>query len=909
MIQETLPKVYNPHEVEAKWYKYWEENNYFRAKIERGKRPFTIVIPPPNITGSLHMGHALNNTLQDIVIRKHRMQGDPTLWLPGTDHAGIATQNVVERQLAQEGLTRQDIGRQEFIIRTWKWKEQYGNRIIDQLKRLGASCDWSRERFTMDESYSKAVRRDFVQLYHEGLIYRDKYIVNWCPRCFTALADIEVEYKEQEGNLYYVKYMVKDSNDYITVATTRPETILGDTAVAVHPEDARYKDYVGQTVILPILGREIPVIADDYVSPEFGTGALKVTPAHDPHDFEIGQRHDLERVSVFTPEGRMNKEAGPYNGMDRYEARKAIIKDLEERGLLVKVEPMTHSVGHCYRCDTTTEPYLSTQWFMLMQPFVGPAIKAVEEGLISFTPAQWTKTYFDWMYNIRDWCISRQIWWGHQIPAWYCKDCDEIIVAEEVPSRCTKCDSTNLEQESDVLDTWFSSALWPFATLGWPEETDDLKYFYPTSLLVTSHDIIFFWVARMIMMGLHFMHDIPFSDVYIHALVRDEFGRKMSKSRGNVIDPLDIIEEFGTDALRFTLSSMATPGRDIFLSRERIEGYRNFANKLWNASRFVLMNLSDFTENLAADLTKLEASGELGKLGKLTREADEFTRADLELADRWILSRLNRITMQVDDAIEARNFAEASRLIYDFLWSDFADWYIELAKPRLYQKEDLRTRLLAQSLLVNVLDHTLRLLHPFMPFITEEIWQRITTISGSMIRESIVVAPWPKANTAMIDAAAESDMGLIQSVTSSIRSIKSVLGIALTRPVKVLLNTPDENKRDVLNRDSSYIKELAWVENLVIGANITKPEHSAVDVEQGIEIFMPLEGLVDIEEERRRLEKELAKTEADAEKSRRKLANPQFLEKAAPQVVDKEKAKLAEFDDKIAKLKRQLESL
>ncbi|MDI6716662.1 MAG: valine--tRNA ligase [Actinomycetota bacterium] len=879
MGREVLPKVYNPHEVEAKWYKFWEKKGYFRAEIEPGKKPYTIVIPPPNVTGSLHMGHALNNTLQDIVIRKHRMQGDATLWLPGTDHAGIATQNVVERQLAQQGLTRQDVGRDEFIKRTWEWKEQYGSRIINQLKRLGASCDWSRERFTMDEGYSKAVRRDFVQLYHEGLIYRDKYIVNWCPRCFTALADIEVEYKEQEGNLYYVKYMVKDSQDYITVATTRPETILGDTAVAVHPEDARYKDYVGETVILPILGREIPVIADDYVNPAFGTGALKVTPAHDPHDFEIGERHKLERISVFTPEGKMNENAGPYKGMDRYECREAIVKDLAEQGLLVKIEPMTHSVGHCYRCDTTTEPYLSTQWFMRMKPLAEPAIKVVEDGLISFVPEQWTKTYFDWMYNIRDWCISRQIWWGHRIPAWYCKDCNEVIVAEEEPTSCTKCESTNLEQDSDVLDTWFSSALWPFATLGWPDDTAELRYFYPTSLLVTSHDIIFFWVARMIMMGLHFMGKKPFSDVYIHALVRDEFGRKMSKSRGNVIDPLDVIEEFGTDALRFTLSSMATPGRDIFLSKERIEGYRNFANKLWNASRFVLMNLEGYKKIEVAD-------------------------SDLALADRWILSRMNRVTVQVDEAIKEYNFAEASRLIYDFFWSDFADWYIELSKPRLYQKEDEHMRLVTQNLLVDVVDHTMRLLHPFMPFITEEIWQKLPGPG-----ESIVIAPWPAANISIINDVVESEMALIQSVTSSIRSIKSVLGIALTKPVKALLSTPDEGKKEILERDSSYIKQLAWVEELIIGTGIIKPKHAAVDVEQGVEIFVPLEGLVNIEEEKNRLAKELSKTEADAEKSRRKLENPQFVEKAAPHVVEKEKAKLAELDEKISKLEKQLESL
>ena len=878
-MEETLPKVYNPHEVEAKWYDIWVERGYFRARVDADKKPYSIVIPPPNVTGSLHMGHALNNTLQDIAIRKHRMEGDSTLWLPGTDHAGIATQNVVERQLAQEGLTRHDVGRDDFIKRTWAWKDQYGSRIINQLKRLGASCDWSRERFTMDEGYSKAVRRDFVQLYKEGLIYRDNYIINWCPRDLTALSDIEVEHAEEEGNFYYVKYMLKGTPDFITVATTRPETILGDTAVAVNPEDDRYQDLIGLTVVVPVVGREIPVIADNHVNPEVGTGALKVTPAHDPHDFEIGLRHDIEQISVFTPDGMMNEEAGKYEGMSREECREAILEDIEKAGLLVKVEPMTHSVGHCYRCDTTIEPYLSTQWFMKMKPLAEPAIAAVKEGRVKFVPAQWEKTYFDWMYNIRDWCISRQIWWGHQIPAWYCQDCDEIVVAEETPSACTKCGGANLVQDTDVLDTWFSSALWPFATLGWPLETEELKYFYPTSLLVTSHDIIFFWVARMMMMGLHFMRDIPFDDVYIHALVRDEQGRKMSKSRGNVIDPLDVIEEFGTDALRFTLSSMATPGRDIFLSRERIEGNRNFANKLWNASRFVLMNLEGFE--------------------RIVVKEEEFT-----LADRWIFSRMNNIVSQVEDSLRVYNVAEASRLIYDFFWSDYADWYIELAKPRLYQKDDPRQRLVAQNLLVEIMDVTLRLLHPFMPFITEEIWQKFPGTG-----ESIVIAPWPRMDGSRIDMGAESQMDVVQRVTSSIRAIKSVLGIALTKPVTALLKTTDADKQAILEKDASYIKELAWVEELIISPDITKPEHAAVDVAPGVEIFIPLAGLVDIEEEKKRLGKELAKTQTDAEKTRKKLSNPQFMEKAAPEVVEKEKAKLIEFDEKISKLTKQLESL
>ncbi|MDI6816801.1 MAG: valine--tRNA ligase [Actinomycetota bacterium] len=879
MLEETLPKVYNPHEVEAKWYDIWVERGYFHAQVDTDKKPYSIVIPPPNVTGSLHMGHALNNTLQDIAIRKHRMEGDSTLWLPGTDHAGIATQNVVERQLAKEGLTRHDVGRDDFIRRTWEWKDQYGSRIISQLKRLGASCDWSRERFTMDEGYSKAVRRDFVQLYNEGLIYRDNYIINWCPRDLTALSDIEVEHAEEEGNFYYVKYMLKGTPDFITVATTRPETILGDTAVAVNPEDARYQDFVGLTVVVPIVGREIPVIADNHVNPEVGTGALKVTPAHDPHDFEIGQRHDIEQISVFTPDGMMNEEAGKYEGMSREECRKAILEDIEQAGLLVEVEPMTHSVGHCYRCDTTIEPYLSTQWFMKMKPLAEPAIAAVREGRVKFVPVQWEKTYFDWMYNIRDWCISRQIWWGHQIPAWYCQDCDEIVVAEETPAACTKCGGASLVQDTDVLDTWFSSALWPFATLGWPDDTAELKYFYPTSLLVTSHDIIFFWVARMMMMGLHFMRDIPFDDVYIHALVRDEQGRKMSKSRGNVIDPLDVIDEFGTDALRFTLSSMATPGRDIFLSRERIEGNRNFANKLWNASRFVLMNLEGFE--------------------RIVVKEEEFN-----LADRWIFSRMNNVVSQVEDALRVYNVAEASRLIYDFFWSDYADWYIELAKPRLYQEENPRQRLVAQNLLVEIMDVTLRLLHPFMPFITEEIWQKFPGTG-----ESIVIASWPRMDGSRIDMEAEGQMDAVQRVTSSIRAIKSVLGIALTKPVTAMLKTTDADKQVILEKDASYIKELAWVEELIISPDIAKPEHAAVDVAQGIEIYIPLAGLVDIEEEKKRLGKELAKTQTDAEKTRKKLSNPQFMEKAAPEVVEKEKAKLVEFDEKIHKLTKQLASL
>ena len=877
-MKEILPKVYEPREVEAKIYPEWEKKGYFKARITPDRKPFTIVIPPPNVTGSLHMGHALNNTLQDAVVRRKRMQGVPTLWLPGTDHAGIATQNVVEREIAKEGLTRHDLGRERFIERTWEWKEQYGSRIILQLKRLGASCDWARERFTLDEPYTKAVRGVFVRLYEEGLIYRGDYIVNWCPRCRTALSDIEVEYRETVGKLWYIKYPIKDQAEFIAVATTRPETMLGDTAVAVNPEDVRYGEYVGLTAILPLMNREIPIIADDFVDPEFGTGAVKVTPAHDPNDFEMGNRHGLERIVVMTPEGVMNENAGPYRGLDRYEARERIVADLQKLGLLDRVEEHVHSVGVCYRCETVIEPYLSKQWFIKMKPLAEPAIKAVEDGRVTFTPASWTKTYFDWMHNIRDWCISRQIWWGHQIPAWYCDECGKTVVAYEAPAECPKCGGA-LTQDPDVLDTWFSSALWPFATLGWPEETRDLEYFYPTSLLTTSHDIIYFWVARMIMMGLHFQNEVPFREVYIHALIRDAQGRKMSKSRGNVIDPLDVIERYGTDALRFTLTSLATPGRDIFLSEERIEGMRNFANKIWNASRFVLMNLEGY-------------------------ETTQIGPEELELADRWILSRLNRTVESVDAAMDAYNFAEASRLLYDFFWSDFADWYVELAKGKLYGANEARKRSIAQNILVRSLDNTLRLLHPYMPYITEEIWKRLPGTG-----ESIVIASWPKADKAAIDPEAEADFAILQAVISAIRSIKSVLNIPLTRGVRALMMTDDHGKRCLLDEHREYIAGLAFVKDLAITPRAEKPAGSAIAVESGVEIYVPLEGLVDIAEEKRRLSKELAKLEGDREKAASKLATPGFLAKAAEQVVEREREKLSQLDDKIAKIKIQVEML
>ncbi len=881
-MKREISPAYNPKDVENKWYSHWFSKGYFHAPIDKEREPFTIVIPPPNITGSLHMGHALNNILQDIIVRKRRMEGCVTLWLPGTDHAGIATQNVVEQELAREGLTRQDLGREKFLEKVWEWKERYGSTIINQLKRLGCSCDWDRERFTMDEGYSRAVKTVFVGLFKEGLIYRGNYIINWCPRCYTALSDLEVDHEERVGSLWYIKYPFEDSQEYLTIATTRPETLLGDTAVAVHPNDERYQKYVGKTLILPLLRRKIPIIADEYVDPEFGTGAVKVTPAHDPNDFEIGQRHKLPQVVVLTPDAKINENGGPYNGMDRYECREAILKDLEREGLLEKVEPHLHAVGHCYRCETVVEPYLSEQWFIKMKPLAESAIKAVKEGKVKFTPKRWEKVYFDWMYNIKDWCISRQIWWGHQIPVWYCDRCGEIIVEMEEPTSCTKCGNLSLRQDTDVLDTWFSSALWPFAVFGWPEKTEDLSYFYPTSLLSTGFDIIYFWVARMIIMGLHFMHDVPFKEVYIHALIRDALGRKMSKSLGNVIDPIDMIGKYGTDALRFTLAALATPGRDIFLSEEKIKGNRNFVNKIWNASRFVLMNLEGYSPEEAQP------------------QELEYT-----LADRWVLSRYTRTISLVEENMNSYNFSEACRILYDFFWGEFCDWYIELTKPRLYPTSGLE-RLTAQHVLLWVLGETLRLLHPFMPFVTEEIWQRLPARPA---RRSIVIAPWPKPDPSLIDATAEREMEILKCVTVAIRSIRSTFRLHPRGKIHVFLKPPSQDVLEILQANSNYISQLAGVSELTMDREISRPEHSAAAVEHGIEIFIPLAGLIDIEKERSRLGKKLMDVEKELQGVERKLSRKKFLEKASPEVVEKEKRKFAALVDKKKKLELQLKQI
>ncbi len=872
-VTDELSTVYDPRQIEGEWYEYWLSKRYFHAPIEPGRRPFTIVIPPPNITGSLHMGHALNNTLQDALIRYHRMLGDPTLWLPGTDHAGIATQNVVEKQLAVEGLSRHDLGRDRFIERVWQWKEQYGNTIVMQLKRLGCSCDWERERFTMDEGYSAAVRRVFVDLYNEGLIYRGNRIINWCPRDHTALADIEVEHEEADSYLWHVKYPVKGTGEYLTVATTRPETMLGDTAVAVNPRDSRYTSLIGKTATLPLVGREIPIIGDEYVDMEFGTGALKVTPAHDPNDFEIAQRHNLDFVNVLTPEAKINENGGKYAGMDRYEARKAVVADLEKEGLLEKVSPYVHSVGHCYRCHTTIEPYLSEQWFIDMKPLAGPAIEAVRDGRVSFVPERWARIYFEWMENIRDWCISRQIWWGHQIPAWYC-ECGEMIVDVEAPEECPACGSGELRQDSDVLDTWFSSALWPFATLGWPSEADDLSYFYPTSVLSTARDILYLWVARMVMMGLKFMGDVPFHTVIIHPTVLNFEGRRMSKSLGTGVDPLDLIDRYGTDATRFGILVQTSQVQDMRFTEDKLEMSRNFCNKIWNASRLILMNLDGYEEGAPEPQS---------------------------VADRWILSRFEHLVGEVTASIESYQLSEAGKALYDFFWSDFCDWYLELAKAHLYG-EDAAVRQRVQRILVHVLEGSLRLLHPLMPFLSEEIWQRVPGTG-----ESIVISPWPEPAHRFADREAESEMELLQKVIVSIRATRAEFHVPPKDSVDVKVRSADERALETVLGNADYVKRLAGAES--VEAVSEKPPHSALGLVDDVELFVPLEGLIDLKKEELRLAKELDAAIKDLQKVERKLGNESFLAKAASEVVDKEKAKRDALSERVGRLASQLEQL
>jgi valyl-tRNA synthetase len=870
-----ISKSYEPQIVEDKWYRYWEEENLFRADETKLENPYSIVIPPPNVTGNLHMGHALNNTLQDILCRYKRMNGYNVLWMPGTDHAGIATQNVVEKQLALEGLNRYDLGRERFTARVWEWKERYGGIIINQLKRLGASCDWSRERFTMDDGLSRAVRKVFVTLFDEGLIYRGDYIINWCPRCHTALADLEVDHHEIEGALYYIRYPFEHSNQYVVVATTRPETMLGDTAVCANPLDKRFSKYAGQILLLPLVGRKIPFILDSYVSMEFGTGVLKITPAHDLNDFEIGLRHNLESVVVIDQTGHMDELAGPYRGLDRFEARKIIVEDLKKQNLLEKIEPYHHNVGHCYRCKTMIEPLLSKQWFVRAKPLADAASDAVKNGATRIIPSIWEKTYFEWLNTIRDWCISRQIWWGHRIPAWYCKDCSAVIVAMEEPTICTKCGGA-VEQDSDVLDTWFSSALWPFSTMGWPDNTPELKVFYPTSVLVTGFDILFFWVARMMMMGLHFMKDVPFRDVYIHALVRDTEGQKMSKSKGNVIDPLTIMDKYGTDAFRFTLAAFAAQGRDVMMSEERVEGYRHFVNKIWNAARFSLMNLEDYDNSY-----------------KLRREA-------LTLADRWILSRLSRVGREAAQALEEYRFNDAAGTIYQFTWHEFCDWYVEQVKLVFSGRYSEEAKKTGQAVLHLCLSAIIKMLHPFMPFVTEELWSLLSPDSGSVMKTQ-----FPKSEE-WIDEDAEREQGLLMAIITGIRNIRGEMNVPPSKKVEAILYCHDQSILNLLKINELYIKELAKVESIASQYSGDRPKKAATSVVGSVEIFIPLGGIIDLEAETKRLAKEVEKVARDLSFVRKKLDNSDFLSRAPIEVVNSEREKTHTLEVKLSKLEENL---
>jgi valyl-tRNA synthetase len=882
-MTKELAKGYEPHDVEKRWYAEWEAKGYFHAAATSDRKPYSIVIPPPNVTGALHMGHALNNTLQDILCRWKRQQGYNVLWMPGTDHAGIATQNVVERQLAAEKKDRHELGREAFIERVWKWKAESGGQIIGQLKRLGASCDWERERFTMDEGLSKAVRTVFVKLYQDGLIYRDNRLINWCPRCHTALSDIEVEHEDKKGHLWHIRYPVAgEPGQYVVVATTRPETMLGDTAVAVHPEDERYLALIGKKVILPLVNREIPVVADEYVDREFGTGVVKITPAHDFNDFEVGQRHGLDMINVLDESGVINAAGRQYEGMDRFEARKRIVGELEAAGLLERIEDHAMAVGGCYRCKTVVEPYLSLQWYVKVAPLAERALAAVKEGKTRIIPKQWENTYYDWMENIRDWCISRQIWWGHRIPAWFCDHCGEVTVAMQDPAVCGTCGSDEIRQETDVLDTWFSSALWPFSTMGWPEQTAELATFYPTSCLVTGFDILFFWVARMMMMGLHFMDEVPFTDVYIHALVRDAQGQKMSKSKGNVIDPLTIIDQYGTDAFRFTLAAFAAQGRDIKLAEERIAGYRNFCNKVWNAARFTLMNLEGFDPDL------------LG-LGDLA----------LAEGDKWILHRLNEAARETNKALSEYRFNEAAMGLYQFTWSEFCDWYVELSKKDLYG-DDPQRKTTARYVLWYTLEHLLRLLHPFMPFITEEIWQ---ALPGTKAVATIMLAPYPEPAPERFHPEAAANMERVMAVIGAIRNIRGEMEVPPSREISVILSCGGEESLRLMKHSEGAIISLARVADLAIGQGIEKPEDASIQVAGDVQIYVPLKGLVDAEEEEKRLLKELAKIVKEIDQFSKKLENPSFVERAPADVVAKEREKLTEVADKKLVLEASLEKI
>ncbi|TVY12044.1 valine--tRNA ligase [Paenibacillus cremeus] len=876
----SMPTTYDPKEAEKKWYDYWLNGQFFKAGQRQDAKPYTIVIPPPNVTGMLHIGHALDFTLQDIMIRAKRMQGYDALWLPGSDHAGIATQTKVEQKLREEGVSRYDLGREKFLEKVWEWKELYAGTIHEQWAKMGFSLDYSRERFTLDEGLSKAVREVFVRLYEKGLIYRGKRIINWDPAARTALSDIEVEYKEVQGALYHLKYPVKDSEEFIVVATTRPETMLGDTAVAVHPEDERYKHLIGKTLVLPIIGREIPIIGDEYVEKEFGSGAVKITPAHDPNDFEVGSRHDLPQVLVMDESGTMNDNAGKYQGQDRFDCRKNIVADMKELGVLIKIEEHVHQVGHSERSGAVVEPYLSTQWFVEMKPLADRAIEAQKSGQgVNFVPDRFEKTYLNWIENVRDWCISRQLWWGHRVPAWYCGDCSEVIVSREDATVCPKCGGTHLNQDEDVLDTWFSSALWPFSTLGWPEQTDDLKRYYPTDLLVTGYDIIYFWVARMIFTGLEFTDQMPFKDVLMHGLVRDSEGRKMSKSLGNGVDPLEVIEKYGADAMRFMISTNSTPGQDLRFRWEKVEQARNFANKIWNASRFALMNLGDF------QASQIDLNGKLGT------------------ADRWILHRLNETVRDVTRLIDAYEFGETGRLLYNFIWDDLCDWYIEFSKLSLYGTDEAAKKT-TKSVLAYVLDRTQRLIHPFMPFISEEIWQHLPHEG-----ETITLASWPVYEARFEAAESVREMELLMDIIRTVRNIRAEVNVPMSKKVELEVKPAGDEIQAILSRNEEYVKRFCNTSSLKIDAGMTAPDKAMTGIVTGAELYLPLAGLIDIAQEITRLEKELQTLHGEVDRIEKKLSNQGFVAKAPAKVIEEEKAKLADYADKRDKVLARIAEL
>lgn len=879
--QLSMPTTYDPKAAEQKWYDYWMQGGYFQAGRNKDAEPFTIVIPPPNVTGMLHIGHALDFTLQDIIIRSKRMQGYDALWLPGTDHAGIATQSRVEATLREEGISRYDLGREQFLEKVWEWKDTYANRIRSQWEKMGLSLDYSRERFTLDEGLSSAVREVFVKLYEKGLIYRGKYIINWDPAARTALSDIEVEYKEVQGALYHLKYPLADGSGSITVATTRPETMLGDTAVAVHPKDERYQHMIGKTLLLPIVNREIPIIADEYVDKEFGSGAVKITPAHDPNDFEVGLRHNLPQILVMDESGKMNDQAGPYEGLDRFEARKKVVADLKEQGVLIQIEEHVHQVGHSERSGAVVEPYLSTQWFVKMKPLAERAIEAQKSGKgVNFVPDRFEKIYLNWIENVRDWVISRQLWWGHRIPAWHCQDCGHINVASEDVAACSSCGSHNLQQDNDVLDTWFSSALWPFSTLGWPDtDNEDFKRYYPTNVLVTGYDIIYFWAARMIFTALEFTDQIPFKDILLHGLVRDADGKKMSKSLGNGVDPLEVIDQYGADALRYMISTSSTPGQDLRFRWEKVEQARNFANKIWNASRFALMNLQGFT------YADIDITGELGT------------------ADRWILHRLNETTRDVTRMLDAYEFGETGRLLYNFIWDDLCDWYIEFAKLSLYGQDEVQKKQ-TKSVLAYVLDRTMRLIHPFMPYISEEIWQHLPHEG-----ETVTLAAWPTYDEKLEAAGAVAEMNLLMDMIRAVRNIRAEVNVPMSKKVELMVKPADENTYNNMNRNIEFIERFCGTSKLDIDLAIEAPSKAMSAMVTGAELYLPLAGLIDIEQEIARLNKEMEHLNKEVERVEKKLSNEGFMAKAPEKVVAEERAKMNDYSDKRDKVKARIQEL